>query len=163
MKLNLGCGKDIKKGYVNVDRVKMPNVDYVCDFNKEPLPFKNNTFEEVYCNRVIELLDELPKTFEEIHRICKKSAKVKVIVPYYNCKGSYNDPLQKHFFNSDSLNFLTAGYETSYYTNARFLIRAKKLIPTRLGKIIPPFCREKVSLVIGEVISLIEFDLEVVK
>lgn len=43
-KLNLGCGKDIKAGYVNLDIVKLDGVYVVWDVNKLPLPFKKEEF-----------------------------------------------------------------------------------------------------------------------
>ena len=41
-KLNLGCGTDIKKGYINLDVAKLDGVDVVHDINRLPLPFKEN-------------------------------------------------------------------------------------------------------------------------
>jgi len=36
-KLNLGCGNDIKKDYVNLDIAKLQGVNVVWDVNKLPL------------------------------------------------------------------------------------------------------------------------------
>lgn len=163
MKLNLGCGKDIREGYINLDFKKAKGVDIVHNLNEYPYPFKENTFDEVFCDRVLELLDNLVRAMEEIHRICKPGARVRIRVPYYNCKGNSNDPLQRRSFNSSTLDFLEAGYETSHYTNVRFKILKKRLVATRLGKIFPSFIRERASYVFGEIISSIWFELEVVK
>lgn len=46
-KLNLGCGKDIKKEYVNLDIRKFPGVDIIHDLNKFPYPFKDDSFDEI--------------------------------------------------------------------------------------------------------------------
>ena len=48
MKLNIGCGKKILNGYINLDVVKLPGVDIVHDLNKYPWPFKDNYFDEIY-------------------------------------------------------------------------------------------------------------------
>jgi len=37
-KLNIGCGKDIKEDYVNLDSVKLPEVDVVHNLDKYPWP-----------------------------------------------------------------------------------------------------------------------------
>ena len=37
-KLNFGCGRDIREGYVNADIARLDGVDKVFDFNKFPYP-----------------------------------------------------------------------------------------------------------------------------
>ncbi|HPC10341.1 MAG TPA: class I SAM-dependent methyltransferase, partial [archaeon] len=66
MKLNIGCGKKILKGYINLDVVKLPGVDIVHDLNKYPWPFKDNYFDEIYADNVLEHLDDIIKPIEEI-------------------------------------------------------------------------------------------------
>ena len=60
-KLNLGCGKKILKGYINLDCVKFPGVDKVHNLNKYPWPFKDNEFDEIYCDNILEHLDGIIK------------------------------------------------------------------------------------------------------
>lgn len=40
MKLNLGCGNDIREGWVNLDINKKEGVNVVHDLNEVPLPFE---------------------------------------------------------------------------------------------------------------------------
>ena len=47
-KLNFGCGADIKKGYINLDKSKIKGVNVVHDLNKYPWPFPGNHFDEIY-------------------------------------------------------------------------------------------------------------------
>ena len=42
MKLNLGCGKDIKEGYINLDIVDYGG-NQIHDINKFPYPFADTT------------------------------------------------------------------------------------------------------------------------
>ena len=65
-KLNLGCGKDIKKGYINIDQSKLDGVDVVHDLNKYPWPFPKNYFDEVYARDAIEHLKDIFKVMNEI-------------------------------------------------------------------------------------------------
>ena len=58
-KLNLGSGEDIKKDYVNLDAVKLKGVDIVYNLNKYPWPLKDNEFDFIYCNNVLEHLDSI--------------------------------------------------------------------------------------------------------
>ena len=39
LKIDLGCGSNKKEGYVGVDILDVPGVDYVTDLSKDPLPF----------------------------------------------------------------------------------------------------------------------------
>ena len=83
-KLNLGCGRDIKKGYINIDKAKIPGVDVVHNLNKYPWPFKDNYFDEIYARDFIEHTENLVKTMKEISRVSKNNAKLRLIVPYWH-------------------------------------------------------------------------------
>ena len=124
-RLNIGCGRDIKKGYVNLDRAKLPGVDVVCNINMFPWPFPNNYFDEVYCSHVLEHVEDLVRVMEEISRICKPGAKIKIIGPYFAGHGAYNDPTHKQF-----MTYLTFDYfkEGGYYSKVSFKIIRKKIM-----------------------------------
>ena len=79
-KLNLGCGRDIKKSnkeeiWINLDQFKLKGVDVAHNLDKTPWPFKSNYFDEIYARDVIEHLKDLFKTMKEIHRISKKNGR----------------------------------------------------------------------------------------
>ena len=120
-KLILGCGRDIKKNskdisWVNLDQSKSQGVDVAHNLDTAPWPFKDNYFDEVYARDVIEHTKDLFKTMKEIHRVSKKGAKVKIIVPYWHSSGAFY-PNHNYFFNVDSMKFFTEpgrGYD-SYY------------------------------------------------
>lgn len=94
-KLNLGCGEKIKEGYINVDRIAFLGVDKVVDLNKIPYPFKANTFELIEMDSVLEHLDDVPKVMEELYRICKNNAIIKIIVPHFASLSVHIDPTHK--------------------------------------------------------------------
>ncbi len=52
LKLNLGCGNDIRKGYCNIDSRKLPGVDLNADVKQ--LPFKEETVDEILASDVYE-------------------------------------------------------------------------------------------------------------
>ena len=56
MKLNLGCGNDIKEGWVNMDYIGAEGVDVVHNLNRLPYPFPDNTFDSILASHVLEHL-----------------------------------------------------------------------------------------------------------
>lgn len=171
MKLNIGSGNKIKKGYINLDIVKLKNVDVVHDLNKYPWPFKVNQFNEIYADNVLEHLDSIIKPIEEIWRISKNKAKIKIIVPYTPSVWSFCDPTHKQFYTFFTLNYFSEKSELNYYSHARFKINNRKI---RFGKHLFLFEWIINSMSIFKKIhaiylyflipaTFLEFDLEVIK
>ncbi len=133
-RLNLGCGQDIRKGYVNLDFIKQPGVDVVQDLDKTPWKFKDNTFDEVFASHVLEHVDDLTKTMKELHRICKKGARIVIRVPHFSCGVSYRDPSHKRVFSYFTFEYYSNPKD--YYKRKEsnmFRIRKRKLNFTRLA------------------------------
>ena len=99
-KLNLWCGFDIREWYVNVDIVDGEWVDKVFDFEQFPYPFNDNTFDEVYCSMVMEHIYNLSQMINELVRICKDWAKIKIIVPYFSSPNLWWDLTHLRWFNT---------------------------------------------------------------
>lgn len=84
MKLNLGCGMDIRKGYINCDITNHEGVDKVVSLEKK-LQFKDNSVDEILCKYVLEHLVTSPlKVLREFHRVLKPDGIVEIGVPF--CK-----------------------------------------------------------------------------
>ncbi len=122
--LNLGCGRDIKKGYVNLDKIKLEGVDVVHDLNEFPYPFKDNEFNEIYCKHVLEHIDNLIKVMDELHRISKPGGKIKIIAPYFSGQGAYNDPTHRRFFTYKTFDYFSS---RGYYSNSAFKVIKRRL------------------------------------
>jgi len=139
MKLNIGSGNKIKKSYINLDIVKLKNVDVVWDLNKYPWPFKNDTFKEVFADNVLEHLDSIVKPLEEIYRISKKKAKIKIIVPFSPSVWSFADPTHKQFYTYFTFNYFRTNDALNYYSPARFVILKRKIIFNKYFKLFELF------------------------
>ncbi len=97
--LDVGCGNHKVPGATGVDFLKIPGVDIVHDLNKFPYPFKENTFDVIYANQVLEHLDaDLDRILFELCRICKPGGKIKITVPHALSVGAFSDPTHKRFF-----------------------------------------------------------------
>ena len=106
VKINLGSSDRTKEGFLNLDILPVKGVDIVCDLNKS-IPLKDNSVTEVYAGHILEHLDDTIKIMEEIYRVCKNGAVVKIKVPYFKSIGAFKDPTHKRFFTE----------ETFYYFN----------------------------------------------
>jgi len=127
-KLTIGCGKDIKEDFVNLDIVKLPGVDVVHNLNKYPWPFKDNTFEYIYCDNVLEHLEDIIKPIEEIWRISQNKGEAKIIVPIFPSVWSFCDPTHKSVYTFFTFNYFRPEDSLNYYTKARFKIKSRKII-----------------------------------
>lgn len=96
-KLNLGCGKDIREGWINLDSVALPNVDVVHDITALPLPFEDAWFDVILCKDVLEHVDYIP-VLKDLHRILKPGGKLLIQVPHFNSQDAYVDPTHCRFF-----------------------------------------------------------------
>lgn len=136
--LNLGCGRKRVAGAVNVDLSPALNPDVLHDLNVSPWPLPADHFREVLAYDVIEHLDDIVAAFEEIHRVCRDGAVVRVTVPHFSCANAFTDPTHRHVFGFFTFDYLTGTKELSYYTTARFKLRSSRLIfyPTLLNKLI---------------------------
>ena len=131
-KLNLGSGNEIKDGFINVDFNQNKGVDIVHDLNKHPWPFENDTFKEVFAENVIEHLDNFIHVMEEIYRVTKPNASIKISVPYWNSSFAYIDPTHKKGFHEHTFSFFDpeSSYckQRPYYSKARFKIKSFSFI-----------------------------------
>lgn len=136
--LNLGCGRKPVAGAVNVDVTAEVGADVVCDLNGRPWPFPSNHFREVLAYDVVEHLDEVVAVFEEIHRVCRDGATVKITVPHYSSPEAFTDPTHRHFFAYNTFDYFTEASELAYYTRARFRVRARNIIfmPSLVNKLV---------------------------
>ncbi len=136
-KLNLGCGRDIKEGYINLDIAKIEGVDVVHDIEKGHLPFKDDFFEEVYICHTLEHLGNFTEIMKELYRVCKKDAIIKIKSPYFASMTAFGSPTHKCFFSLGSFDyFLPNNYNKHIIGEPKFLILKKKLKFTRKDWII---------------------------
>ncbi|MFH1451642.1 MAG: methyltransferase domain-containing protein [archaeon] len=106
-RLNVGCGRDIMNGYVNLDFVKLPGVNVVHDLRKFPWPFKENEFDKIFISHYLEHVDDFERTLIELKRISKNGAIITIRVPHFSCGVTYRDPTHKVFYSYFSFDYYT--------------------------------------------------------
>ena len=126
-KINIGCGNKQMPGYTNLDSVALPGVDIVHDLDVYPWPLKDNEYEEVYCDNVLEHLSSIIKPMEELHRITPAGGKIKIIVPLFPSVWSFVDPTHKSVYTYFTFNYFRPEDGLNYYSKARFKILERKI------------------------------------
>lgn len=130
IKLNLGCGNDYRKGWINVDFNKEVKADVYADFAKK-LPFKDNYADVVLLDNVLEHI--MPERYfaflEELYRICKHGAIVHIYTPHYSGMYAFGHPAHYKYFGIGSFDFMRHedAFNGERYTKARFDVCEQKL------------------------------------
>lgn len=94
LRLNLGCGARKLPGWVNVDAQIMEDPDLVFDIARDRWPFADSTVDEAAAEHILEHLYPagLMHFMQELHRVCKNGARVKVLLPHPRHDIFLNDP-----------------------------------------------------------------------
>ncbi len=134
--LNLGCGRKRVEGAVNLDVTPLTNPDVLHDLDRRPWPFADDSFDEVLAYDVIEHLEDVVAALEEVHRVARDGAVVRVSVPHFSSGNAFGDPTHRRFFGYHTLDCFTEGHEHSFYTRARFRYLHRQIIfwPTLINK-----------------------------
>ncbi len=127
--LNIGCGRKIMQGAVNLDILKLPGVDVVHNLEDTPWSmFNDNTFDKIYAHHVLEHVDNFISIIEEIHRVLRPGGLLIVTGPYYMHKDTFTDPTHKRGFTTKTMQYFEPDNVLGFYTHAKFKIDSVTLI-----------------------------------
>ena len=120
--LDMGCGFSKEPGSIGVDMIAGSDADLLANLARNPLPFKDNSFDAVYCNDVLEHLPDVIGTMEEIWRIAKPAADIYIVSPTMSSAHYHNDPTHLRAFTSRSFDYFVEGEKLFKYgySQARF-------------------------------------------
>jgi len=138
-KLNVGCGKDIRPGWVNLDLIDYGG-NQITDLNQYPWPFPENHFDHVLCSHVLEHMNNFNAVVTELYRVAKPNATIEVRVPFFLSTKYYSEPDHRIPFGIRSfdnyeeiggrkLKFYEKwklGHRTNYNSPARFVVLEKR-------------------------------------
>jgi ubiquinone/menaquinone biosynthesis C-methylase UbiE len=126
-KLNLGCGGDIRAGWINLDSRAIEGVDVVHDINILPLPFNDQSIDKILCQDVLEHV-EYVNLMKDLYRILKQLGEIHIRVPHFTSKNNYIDPTHKKMFSAFTFNFFTSSsyFDYSFSTISKIKITFKK-------------------------------------
>jgi SAM-dependent methyltransferase len=132
--LDIGCGKHKWPGSVGLDIAPLEGVDVVHDLNQFPYPFPDNSFDRIRVIHVIEHIQSIPRTMEEIHRIARHGAQIDIETPHYTDASSWQDPSHVWHLNTRSFDFFLADHASNYYSKARFEVEWSYVMLLKLYK-----------------------------
>ncbi len=144
-KLNIGCGRDIKKGWVNMDSAGLPGVDIIYNIEKIPLPFKNDEFDTILCQDIFEHIEYIP-VLREIHRILRKGGKLIIRVPHFTSRRNFDDPTHKKMFSIKTFEYFVKNSRANrdYYFDFHFERIAERKLSFDKGKYLYNYIVEKI-------------------
>lgn len=133
LRLDLGCGRRKRPGFVGVDLVPGPEVDVVADLDG-PLPFDDSSAAEAHCRSTIEHLRDPIGFLNEIHRVLRPGGRLHIFVPHFSNPYFYSDPTHQHTFGLYSFSYVCATVDQpfrrkvpAHYTDRRWRVVEQRL------------------------------------
>lgn len=134
--LDIGCGRNKRAGAIGLDVNIRTDADVLGDINTGRLPFADSTFDRVWLIHVIEHVQDVIATMEEIHRITKPGGVIHVETPHYTDFSSFCDPTHRWHLNSFSFRYFTEDGGFAYYSTSRMRERRVHVKLLKLWKLL---------------------------
>lgn len=120
--LDLGCGNDKLPGAVGIDANPRSQADVIHDLDVFPWPFKDDTFDEIRAQDVLEHVVDLMKCMAEIHRVSRDGAIVHVRMPFMGSHNYATDPTHRRSGASHTFDYFDESkpFFSYRYSDVRF-------------------------------------------
>lgn len=134
MRIDIGCGNNKDpRADIGVDRLALPGVDVVCDFEDSDLPFEDRSVDLVIANHTLEHVENLEGLLREIHRVLRPEGRFEVIVPHFTNTLGYSDYTHRRFFGLYTFDYFSIEaskhWSVPRYDNSfSFRIRNRKIL-----------------------------------
>ena len=129
-KLHLGCGYEIRSGWVNLDLARLPGVDVVHDIEKLPWPFESESFDRISAHQLLEHVEYIA-VLREALRVLRKGGVFEIIVPHFTSRNNWIDPTHKKTFSIRTFEFFVkdSRFHRDYYFDFAFSrIRKQRIL-----------------------------------
>jgi SAM-dependent methyltransferase len=107
-------------GAIGIDRNPASRADVLCDLDRFPYPFRDNSFDRLLAIHVIEHVADVMATMEEFHRLVRPGGTVRIETPHYTDFSSFCDPTHRSHLNSFSFRYFGEDHGGfGYYTKGK--------------------------------------------
>ena len=120
LKINIGCGLDIKFNYINYDLTPLHPAVKTLDLEKMSIPHEDNSVEEIIAQDVLEHIYNLSKVMNEFYRVLKPGGKVNIRVPHFTYHCAFEDPTHCRRFSIETLKYFCVSHRRAYEVDAKF-------------------------------------------
>ncbi len=122
--LELGCGHTKTPGAFGIDVLADSDADLVHDLDLTPWPVESDRFDLVIARDVLEHVDRFVPVMEELHRVCRPGARVRISAPFASGLNYPTDPTHRRCFTSRSFDYFDPNTERGAfgYSKARFRV-----------------------------------------
>lgn len=118
-RMNVGCGRNTMEGWVNLDSVRLPGVDIVCDLDNlraRPIDLQDGTVELFLLSHVIEHIRDSLGLMQELWRLALPDAVAVIRVPHGATDDAWEDPTHVRPYFPNSFGFFSQpGYWRADY------------------------------------------------
>jgi SAM-dependent methyltransferase len=122
-RLNVGCGRNIQEGWVNLDSVALPGVDIVHDLERvreAPIDLPDETVNHFLLSHVIEHVRDSLGLMQELWRLATPEAIAVVRVPHGGSDDAWEDPTHVRAYFPGSFGY----FSQPFYWRADYGYRA---------------------------------------
>jgi len=158
--IDIGCGTKKLDGAFGLDRRKERGVDVICDF-EHAVPLKTNAVDVVYMSHIMEHIKDLIPFMEEVYRVCRPGAEVRVIVPYYTSRGAFRDPTHVRFIAEDTFQYFEP--PTNYGIKTNFKIEKIEYDVRKPFRYFPQYFQKRFRRYLWNVVDNMRVTLRAVK
>lgn len=154
-RLNLGCGDDLREGWVNADVRRSVGADVLLDADAPAIPFMDGTFDRILLDNVLEHVPEPLGLLRELHRVAAADAEITFRGPHWNSRGAWADPTHSRPFTRD-----TFEHEL---VRELFVIERVSCTRVRFGRLLPKRAALWLADHVGQTVSEIEVVVRIQK
>ena len=112
IRLDIGCGANKQKGFLGMDKRKLPGVDLVHDLEKFPYPLPKEVCMTIVASHIVEHIKPwlMLDFMNELWRISKVGCQLAIAMPYGVSHGFVQDPTHCNPCNETTFQYFCPEY-----------------------------------------------------